>query len=755
MKRRQDEYAVLFPLAVPQPYYYARPDDMAPLAAGDFVLAPLGGKPCIGVVWEMAQQDRPPTALKLLLQRLDITPLSAELRHFIDWIAAYTFSPAGMVLRMATRIPLHRPARSEQRYYVAAPVPAACRMTSQRRAILDCLADGLPRMAAKLAQETGIAASLIHAFAKAGGLHPLSAAEAASLMPLQSVTPFRRREDFSVAALLEATPRFNAEQRQILDSLIAMIEADRFDVGVLDGVTGSGKTEIYLEAVAELLANGRQGLVLLPEIALTARFLERFETCFGLCPASWHSALTPPRRAEIWHGVAERKHNIVIGTRSALFLPFADLGLIVVDEEHDATFKQQDGVLYQARDMAVVRASLAAIPIVLVSATPSLETEYNIRRKRYRRFTLTRRWAQAALPQLVPINLRDHPPPSGSWLSPPLVAAMRETLAQGQQVLLYLNRRGYAPLTLCRFCGTRIMCTDCDMWMVEHRHRHGTVHCLMCHHCGLTRPYPTNCEHCHEADALIACGPGVERIAEEVARDFPTMRSEILSSDRKTDLNAETPTLEELIRRIETNQIDIIIGTQIIAKGYHFPDLTLVGIVDADIGLGQGDLRDSEHCFQSLHQVAGRSGREADRRGRVLVQTRMPDHPVMKAVIAQDRQAFVHGELSLRAAMKMPPFQRLAAVILAAEDEKHVQIAARVLVRHKPQIDAVIIRGPMPAAFLRRRYRIRFLLKAARHAALQQFIAHWLEAARADLRTSGVGPNKVRMIIDIDPYGFF
>jgi primosomal protein N' (replication factor Y) len=430
----------------------------------------------------------------------------------------------------------------------------------------------------------------------------------------------------------------------------------------------------------------------------------------------------------------------VVGARSALFLPFKDLGLIVVDEEHDQGFKQEDRVHYQGRDMAVVRGSLGKFAVVLASATPSIESHVNARTGRYGHVELPSRYAGAELPQVSTIDLRQQPPERGKWLSPVLVEAVTETLGRKQQALLFLNRRGYAPLTLCRSCGHRIDCPQCTAWLVEHRYRHR----LECHHCGFSLPIPEKCPKCGEPNSLVACGPGVERIAEEVAERFPDARLAILSSDLVPSLVE----MRDIIKKIEAGEADIIIGTQMVAKGHHFPQLATVGIVDGDLGLGQADPRAAERTFQLMHQVTGRAGRVLTA-GVGLVQTYMPEHPVMQAIISGDREAFLAREIRQRQAAQLPPYGRLAALIVSARDKELAQLFARDVARHAPPAQRIEILGPAeaPLAVVRGRHRWRLLVKAPRELDIQAYLRAWLGSLPKP-------PADLRMTIDIDPYNF-
>lgn len=544
---------------------------------------------------------------------------------------------------------------------------------------------------------------------------------------------------FPAADFNRPGPVLSPAQSHAASALRAAVNAGNFSVTLLDGVTGSGKTEVYLEAVAACLAQGRQALVLLPEIALSVQFLQRFEARFAASPAVWHSELTPAVRRETFKAVAQGRAAMVVGARSALFLPFPDLGLIIVDEEHESAFKQEDGVMYHARDMAVVRAKFESALCVLCSATPSLESVENAASGRYAKLDLPARHGGATLPKVTALDLREHPPERGKFLSPVLTAAIAETIARGEQAMLFLNRRGYAPLTLCRHCGHRMACPNCTAWLVEHR----AAPRLICHHCDYGTRKPPACPACAAKDSLAPIGPGVERIAEEVAEIFPTARVLVMASD----IISGPKQAAEAAGQISERKIDIIIGTQMVAKGWHFPALTLVGVVDADLGLAGGDLRAGERTVQMLHQVAGRAGR-AEAPGRVWLQTFSPDHPVIAAILSGNLDNFMAQEATQRRPGHWPPFGRLVALIISGTDERAANQTARNLADRAPTGPGIEILGPAPAPYtlLRGRHRRRLLLKAARHIDVQNLITNWLAATEI--------PRSVRVDIDVDPVSF-
>jgi primosomal protein N' (replication factor Y) len=714
---------VLLPYPFAGPFDYAVPEGMD-ARPGDLVLVPLNRRAEVGVVWDHAQGDPVPAAkLKPIEAVLDAPPMQPALRQFIDWVAAYTLAPPGDVMAMALRVNALTPPVA-QAGWTLGTVPEGAKLTEARRRVLAVLADGTPRAGPALARAAAVSAGVIRGMADAGLLLPTAIPAAPPFTPPDPDFP---------------GPSLSAEQAAAADALRAAVAARDFSVTVLDGVTGSGKTEVYAEAIAECVRQGRQALVLLPEIALSSQWLERFTARFGTAPAVWHSDLPSRVRRATWRAVAEGAAPVLVGARSALFLPFPDIGLIVVDEEHETAFKQEEGVVYHARDMAVVRARLCHAPAVLVSATPSLETLANVETGRYRHLSLAARHGGATLPAVETLDLRDHAPPRGRFLAEPLADAIRATIARGEQAMLFLNRRGYAPLTLCRTCGHRMQCPNCTAWLVEHRARRQ----LACHHCGHTEPIPPACPVCSASDSLVPIGPGVERITEEAAAQFPDARTLVMASDTVPGPHAAAAAA----RAIAAREVDLIIGTQIVAKGWHFPHLTLVGVVDADLGLAGGDLRAAERTVQLLHQVAGRAGR-AEAPGRVILQTFSPEHPVMRALVGGDLRAFMAQESAARRPGAWPPHGRLAALIVSADDAQAADETARDLGRAAPRVDGVTVLGPAPAplAILRGRHRRRLLLKARRDVAVQPVLRQWLAQVKP-----GRG---VRVDVDVDPVSF-
>lgn len=630
------------------------------LSAGTFVKVPFGRTESVGVVWNAPiDESFPEEKIKTIADVCDVVPLTQSMMQFVDWVADYTLSPAGLILKMV--VPVDVCAASKKPLQFAKPVPMA--------------------------------------------------------------TPIQ----------------FSTEQQAAIAHILPKVKP-AFSVTLIDGVTGSGKTAVYFEAIAKAIEAGKQVLVLLPEITLTNAWLERFEKRFGVKPAVWHSAMTPKQRKDTWQALAKGQVDVLVGARSALFLPFQNLGLVVVDEEHDSSYKQEEGVLYQARDMAIVRANIEQFPVLLASATPSLETYCNVQSGKFDKVELHERFAGACLPDIHLIDMRTKSKEEKGFLSLSLREALKENMEHGNQSLLFLNRRGYSPLVLCRACGEKLACPHCSVFLTEHKAQGK----LVCHQCGYTRRLTNVCPACGEKDCLISCGAGVEKIYEEVTELFPSARVQMVTSDTMSSVKQ----FDELCSALSQNQVDILIGTQMLAKGHNFPNLTLVGIVDADFGLAGGDLRASERTFQLLQQVAGRAGRY-DKKGSAYIQTYSPQNNVIQALQTGDRPLFMQTEISARQMLSMPPFGRLAGVIISAKQENLAISVAKTLMRHAPSIAGVEFLGPVSAPIyqLRGKYRYRILVKSAKNIALQKIIRRWLKPFQF--------PSAVTVRVDIDPYSFF
>ena len=717
--------AVLTTQPLDGPLDYRAPEGGVRLGA--FVEVPLGPRKVLGVVWGEAEGDWPVEKLRPVLGVLDVPPMTAGMRDFLERAAAYTLTPMVSMLRLAMRAPgLGEPPGKRRVYTLGDGTPD--RETEPRRKVLDVLRERRGELFAQseLADLAGVSTGVVKGLVPSGAVAEIEAPRDAPYPPLDPTRPGKA---------------LAPDQAEAADALRAAMAQGGYGTTLLKGVTGSGKTEVYLEAVAECLARGRQALVLLPEIALTAEFLTRVEARFGARPAEWHSGVTQAERRRCWRMVAEGQAKLVVGARSALYLPFPDLGLIVVDEEHDTSYKQEDGVLYSARDMAVLRAASEGARVVLASATPSLESWANVEAGKYDRLDLTSRFGDRAMPRLAAIDMRSEDVKGSRWVSPTLRRAIEARLAAGEQALIFLNRRGYAPVTLCRACGQQVACHQCDARMVEHRF----LKRLMCHQCGETRPMPEACPSCGVEGKLAPVGPGVERMAEEVVELFPEARVAILSSD----LFGSARALKAKVEEIAAGGADIVIGTQLVAKGHNFPLLTLVGVIDADLGLQGSDLRAAERTFQLMRQVSGRAGR-ADKPGEALLQTYQPEHPVIRAILSGDEEGFWAEEAAQRRLAGVPPYGRMAGVVISDPEAGVAFDVGNALARRAEVLEAVgaEVYGPAPApiARIRGRHRVRLLVKAPRQSPIQPALADW--AAGVEL------PRSTRLSIDIDPQSF-
>ena len=695
---------------------------------GAFVEVPLGPRRVLGVVWGPGRGDFDLAKVRHAWRVLDVAPMREEMQEFLTRAADYTMTPLSAMLRLATRAPgLGDPPAMRRIYRLGQGVPD--RMTPARTAVMEVLRDygGLAFTLRELAEMAGVSTGVVKGLAAQGAVQE---EDSPRDMPFPPLDP------------AHGGKALNADQAAGAAALRASVARGTYGTTLLRGVTGSGKTEVYLEAVAEALRQGRQALVLLPEIALTAEFLTRVEARFGARPAEWHSGVTVTERRRIWRMVAEGGAQLVVGARSALFLPYRDLGLIVVDEEHDTSYKQEDGVLYNARDMAVLRAAICGARVVLASATPSLESWANAEAGKYDKLILTDRFGAAVLPEMRAIDMRAESLPTNRWISPTLQQAVTQRIGLGEQSLLFINRRGYAPTTVCRACGHQIGCDHCDARMVEHRF----LKRLVCHQCGETKPMPEACPACKVEGKLAPVGPGVERLTEEAQALFPDARVATLSSD----MYASARALKAEIESIAGGGADIIIGTQLVAKGHNFPLLTLVGVIDADLGLQGSDLRAAERTFQLMRQVAGRAGR-AEKRGQALLQTHQPEHPVIRAILAGDEEGFWRAEAEERRQAGVPPYGRMAGIIISATEAQAAFDLGTHLARNDGPIRAIgaQVYGPAPApiARIRGRHRVRLLVRADKGAPLQAALGRWL----GQVRLTG----SLRLAVDIDPQSFY
>lgn len=729
MFKAGDVVKVLIPNVVNAGYDYRL---TGPATLGQFVACRVMNRPYIGVVWGFGDSGLPPEKIKdvsaVYDARLAITDL-----QWIAKMSGWTLMTPGAVLRLIVNVPdAFSPPKMEQLYGLN--ITDAVRMTASRQAVADAFAsnDNEPMSATDVQNIARVSPSVVRTMISGGILVP----KEQRARPTEYNSP--EYHDCGNIVL-------NPEQQSAADVIGAAIDRGGFSVYLLDGITGSGKTQVYFDAAWRAYSRGGSVLLMMPEIALTAQFMHRFAARFGAAPVVWHSNLTAARRREIWRGVLRGKIRMVVGTRSALFLPWQNLGLIVVDEEHDTSYKQEDMGNYHARDMAVLRGKIAGFPVVLASATPSAETLQNVASGKYQVLRLTSRVGGAQLPKIETIDLRENRPEpyqvsdvlNNGFLSVPLCNAISDTIAAHRQVMLFINRRGFAPIVQCKKCGWVAGCPDCSVGMTYHR----AVGKLLCHMCGRTAPMPTKCPDC--GGDVSMRGAGLEKIAEEVSVRFPSARVALVSSDTISTRQS----LERIVAKMESGEIDIVIGTQILAKGHHFPNLTLVGVVDADMGLFGTDFRAAEHTFQQLFQVAGRAGR-GEFPGRVLLQTYQPQHPVLCAICAGDRDAFMAADMASRQSAKMPPFGQLIAVIVECQREDTLKKYCAGLAAAAPCAPGVKIMGPIAAGVyqIRNWYRMRFLVMGGPTTLLQPVVAHWLRAIKQ--------PANMRVKVDVNPQNF-
>ena len=723
---------ILLPLPFNNVFDYKTEDD---ISVGDLVSVSFGNprqgrEHLVGVVWkEGKSSDLPESKIKPIDSKLTYPPISEAMRKFIAFTASYNMAFLGMVLKMALSVKsVFEDPKLTTLYTLSGKTltEAKIKNSDARWRVIDLLKHA-PYTKSEICKGAGVTPSVVNTLIEKEILVPIMV---------------ENKKEFELPNPEYHKVKLTKAQQNAANMLAAKV-GNGFSVTLLDGVTGSGKTEVYFEAIAEALAQGKQVLVMVPEISLTTQWLSRFERRFGVIPAKWHSNLSNRERADVWKAIVENRAKVIIGARSALYLPYTNLGLIVVDESHDSSYKQEDMVNYQGRDMAVVRGKLEQFPIILSTATPALETLHNVEEKKYDCVRLTSRFAEAQLPEIKVLDLKKDKPIKGawgvSWLAPSLVEALKTNLDKGEQSMLFLNRRGYAPLTICRDCGHRIQCPHCTAWLTEHRNSKS----LICHHCGYSMPIPKLCPECKSESGLTACGPGVERVAEEVKMRFPSARIKIISSD----ITSSMVEVSTIIHEMEQGQVDILIGTQILAKGHHFPSLTLVGIVDADLGLMGSDLRASERTYQLLSQVSGRAGR-GDKKGTVYLQTLYPDNAVLKALLKNNREEFLRLEKDSRRILRMPPYGKLAAIVVSGTNQEATEKTATWLGQLAPNNEYITTLGPAPAPIymLRNKYRYRLLLKTARNIPIQQLIKEWLSKITI--------PSNVRVSIDIDPYSF-
>jgi len=730
MFKNGDIIKVLIPNVINTGYDYRLTMDAD---IGDFVRVTVMNRQYIGVIIGNSDSGLDISKIKPIIDVCNIGHMS---KADIDWIykmSQWTLMTPGAVLRLILNVPDAFGAPKTEQLYTF-NFDTNMKMTDTRQSVADAFQsnDNEAMSINDIINIAHVGNSVVKGMIKNGSLVCSDVRE-------------KNNDDFVYEYHDTGNIVLNDEQQLAANTLKSALDKNEFSVHLLDGITGSGKTQVYFDAVLNAYNNGKSVLLMMPEIALTAQFMDRFKQRFGNPPVVWHSNLTSSRRRNIWRGVARGDIRIIVGTRSALFLPWQNLGLVVIDEEHDTSYKQEDMGNYHARDMAILRAKIANFPIILASATPSIETLYNVSLGKYNRIRLTSRFGGAQMPTIETIDMRGiHPETykigqeekSGN-LSPQLCDEIRDTISQHRQVMLFINRRGFAPIIQCKKCGWVGECPDCSVGLNYHKH----LNKMVCHMCGKTMALPQKCPQCN--DNVSMRGAGLERIEEEVHAKFPNARTALVSSDTITSRES----LERLVHKMEDGEIDVVIGTQILAKGHHFPNLTLVGVVDADMGLFGTDFRAGEHTFQQLFQVAGRAGR-GDFPGRVLLQTYQPEHPVIRAICAGNRDEFMGTDMESRRNAKMPPFGQLIAIIVEADKENTLKKYCTELSNAAPNLNGGKIMGPIAAQIyqIRNWYRMRFLVMGDARANLQPIVRDWL----AKVKT----PANVRIKIDVNPMNF-
>ena len=736
--KKQYIYSILVPIPAlgdncTFDYFY---NNLEELFIGQIVKVPFGAKKIIwGIISDKREEetDRP---LKSIIEVSNNNPFSGNFIAFINWVSEWTMANQGSILKLVFSVPNQFEKKNIKFGWITASdigkrtikeVHPNLKITKNRSKILNLINKLQPISSKDLISRSGVSKTSILALEKE------------KVIFRKEIVQKGYENSFKLPWYKANMIDLNPKQKTASEYLINLIAQKKFNAVLLDGVTGSGKTEVYFQAILETLKLNKQVLVLLPEIYLSIEWSKRFKDNFGLFPLLWHSSLSNKERMKTWHEVNNGKINTIIGARSALFLPYKNLGLIIIDEEHDHAYKQEDGVLYNARDMALLRAKIEKIPIILSTATPSLETWTNVKKNKFSYIKLPERVGLAKMPEVNIIDMRKVETKHNNWISTILGNKISENLNNKELSLLFLNRRGYAPLKLCGSCGHRLGCKNCQSWLVEHRKKG----LLLCHQCGFSKKFDNSCNNCGDKDCLISCGPGVERLDEEVKSKFPSIKSTIISSD-----TIKSPKIMKAIfDKIDNRKIDLIIGTQIISKGHNFKNLTLIGIIDADMSLSGGDLRASEKAFQVLHQVSGRAGRES-KKGTVIIQTHDPENQVIDALKKNSRDYFLKIESENRENANLPPFGKLVSLILSSRDERKLIEFAHSLKMNAPQYEKITILGPAPApiSLLRGNHRYRFLIKSHKNINIQKVIKNWIKKLKK--------PASIRLVIDIEPYSF-
>ncbi len=712
--------SVLLPINIDRPFTYSSEEK---LDIGTIVKVSFGKRELYGVVWEADKIEKKPDNIKIK-SIIEVAgegkeyTLPIDMLHFIKWISDYYLMPLGLVLKASLKQQFFQK-KSRASYVLKINPIHQSKITEKQKTVLEEFDQDKIIDKSSLITKTGISNSII------------------SRMIKNEILIEEEAQENITRINLDTKIELNLDQLKASRVLIKSIKNN--EVVLLDGITGSGKTEVYLSAVNEILHQGNQVLILLPEITLTHDFVHNLKKRYKNQIAEWNSSLTENQRRNIWFGVLNKEIKLIIGARSSLFLPFKKLGLIIVDEEHDQSYKQEDGIIYNARDMAILKSKQLNIACILSTATPSIESYDNVLQHKFKRTSLKNRFHGTQLPSIKFIDMRKAHKINESFLPVELVKDIKANYDRGEQSLLFLNRRGYSPLSICSKCGVRVDCPNCDTWLVLHKNNSQYI----CHKCGHTEDTSKECKSCHSKDTIVPSGRGIERVDEEIARVFPEMKRMIFSSDY---LNNPIDILSAL-EKIKNNEIDLIIGTQLVSKGYNFPNLTYVGVLDGDFGLELSDIRSAERTYQILNQVAGRAGRMKED-SVVKILTHMPDHPIIQSITNNQKEDFYNTELAIRKSAGMPPFSRLASIIVSSSDKSLLLDYVRRLDELKNTPKDIDVFGPIeaPLSKLRKKYRMRFLIRSPKNSHIQFYIERWL-------KTLKINP-KIKVVVDVDPYNF-
>jgi len=712
--------SVLLPINIDRPFTYSSEEK---LDIGTIVKVSFGKRELYGVVWEADKIEKKPDNIKIK-SIIEVVGegkdyiLPKDMVYFIKWISDYYLMPLGLVLKASLKQQFFQK-KSRASYVLKINPKHQAKITEKQKIVLEEFKQNKIIDKRSLITKTGISNSIISRMIKNEILIEEEAHE--------NITKIN----------LDTKIELNSDQLKASRALVKSTKNN--EVVLLDGITGSGKTEVYLSAVNEILHQGDQVLILLPEITLTHDFVHNLKKRYKYQIAEWNSSLTENQRRNIWFGVLNKEIKLIIGARSSLFLPFKKLGLIIVDEEHDQSYKQEDGIIYNARDMAILKSKQLNIACILSTATPSVESYDNVLQNKFQRTSLKNRFHGTQLPSIKFIDMRKADKIKESFLPVEIVEDIKANYERGEQSLLFLNRRGYSPLSICSKCGVRVDCPNCDTWLVLHKNNSQYI----CHKCGHTEDTNKECKSCHSQNTIVPSGRGIERVDEEIARIFPEIKRMIFSSDY---LNNPTDILSAL-EKIKNNEIGLIIGTQLVSKGYNFPNLTYVGVLDGDFGLELSDIRSAERTYQILNQVAGRAGRMKED-SVVKILTHMPEHPIIQSITNNQKEDFYNTELAIRKSAGMPPFSRLASIIISSSDKVLLLDYVRRLDKLKNTPKNIDVFGPIeaPLSKLRKKYRMRFLIRSPKNSHIQFYIERWL-------KTLKINP-KIRVVVDVDPYNF-